>query len=53
MLCRSDNTGDLGPRLKGFGPSGSILGGGEVIAAEMEEVVDPVVGGEKALCLAE
>jgi hypothetical protein len=51
MLCRSDNTGDLGPRLKGLGPGGSILVGGEVIAVEVKEVVDPGVGGKKALGL--
>jgi len=48
---RHRNTGHLGPRLEGLDPSGSILVGGEVIAAEVEEVVDPVVGGEETLCL--
>ena len=52
MLCLSGNAGDLGPDLEGLGPSGSILGGRKVIAAEMEEVADPVVGGEEALRLA-
>ena len=41
----------LGPRLEGLGPSGSISVGGEVIAAEVEEVVDPVMGREETLCL--
>jgi len=35
-----------------LGPGGSILDGGAVIAAEVEEVVDLVVSGEKALGLA-
>src|SRR4051812_3362844 len=50
-LCHSGNAGDLGLCLKRLGPGGSILGGGKVIAAEVEEVVDPVVGREKTLCL--
>jgi len=32
--------------LEGLGPGGSVLGGREVIAAEVEEIVDPVMGGE-------
>jgi len=51
-LRRSGDAGDLGPNLKGLGPGGSILGGGHLMAAEVEEVVDPVVGGEETLCLA-
>jgi hypothetical protein len=35
-----------------LGPGGSVLGGRAVIAAEVEEVVDPVMGGEEALGLA-
>jgi hypothetical protein len=31
-----------------LGPGGSILDGGEMIAAEVEEVVDPIVSGEEA-----
>jgi hypothetical protein len=34
-----------------LGPGGSILDGGAVIAAEVEEIVDPIMGGEKALGL--
>ena len=34
-----------------FGTVSSILGGWNVIAAEMEQVVDRVVGGQEALCL--
>jgi len=48
----SGNANDPGPCLECLGPGGSILGDGEVIAAEGEEVVDPIVGGEEALCLA-
>src|SRR3982750_726737 len=51
-LCPSGHAGDLGPGLKGLGPGGSVLGGGAVIAAEVEEIVDPVMGGEEALGLA-
>src|SRR4029453_8402508 len=41
-----------GNRMKGLGPGGSVLGGRAVIAAEVEEIVDPVMGGEEALGLA-
>ncbi len=51
-LRRSGDAGDLGPNLKGLGPGGSILGGGHLMAAEVEEVVDPVVGGKETLRLA-
>src|SRR3954468_19491239 len=51
-LCPSGHAGDRGPGLKGLGPGGSVLAGGEVIAAEVEEIVDPIVGGEEALSLA-
>jgi len=34
-----------------LGSGGSILAGGEVIATEVEQVVDLVVSGEKALGL--
>ena len=50
-LCPSGHAGDLGPGLEGLGPGGSILAGGAVIAAEVEEVVDLVVSGEEALGL--
>src|SRR6476646_2489063 len=50
-LCQSGHAGDLGPGLKGLGPGGSIQIGGDVVAAEMEEVVDLVVSGEETLCL--
>ncbi len=51
-LRRSGDAGDLGPNLKGSGPGGSILGGRNLVTAELEEVVDPVVGGQEALRLA-
>src|SRR4051794_20530199 len=51
-LCLSGHAGDRGPGLKGLGPGGSILGGGAVIAAKVEEIVDPIVGREEALSLA-
>src|SRR5215217_2427718 len=51
-LCQSGHAGDLGPGLKGLGPGGSILISGDVVAAEMKEVVDLVVSGEETLCLA-
>jgi len=49
MLTHLGNAGDLGPGLEGLGPSGSILGGGKAVAAEGNEVADPVMGGEDAL----
>src|SRR5215210_3196183 len=51
-LYPSGHAGDLGPGLEGLGPGGSILGGRAVIAAEVEEVADLVVGREEALGLA-
>src|SRR5829696_1735455 len=51
-LCPSSYAGDLGPGLEGLGPGGSILAGGEVIAAEVEEVGNLIVSGEEALGLA-
>jgi hypothetical protein len=46
------HTADFGPDLEFFGPGCSALGGSAMIAAEMEEVVDLVVGGEEPLRLA-
>ncbi len=51
-LCPSGHAADLGPGLEGLGSSGSILVGGAVIAAEVEQVVDLIVSGEEALRLA-
>src|ERR687894_1448150 len=41
----------LGPRLEGARPGGAMLDGGDVVAAEVEEVADLVVGREEALRL--
>ena len=49
---RGSDAADLGPYVKGLCPEGSIPGGRNVAAAEMEEIVDLVVGEEEALCLA-
>jgi hypothetical protein len=51
QLRQNGSTGDLGPRLEGLGPGGSISNGGEMIATEVKEAVDLVVGREKALRL--
>src|SRR4051812_13269627 len=51
-LCPSGDAADLGPGLEGPGPGGSVLGGREVIAAEVEQVLDLIVGREEALGLA-
>src|SRR3954452_300929 len=50
--CGSFGARDLSPDREGLRPDGSVLGGGEVIAVKMEEVVDLVVGGEEPLRLA-
>ena len=42
---------DLRPDLKGTGPGVSMLGSGEVIATEMEQVVDRVVSRQEPLRL--
>ena len=45
------HTANFGPDLEFLGPGSSVLGGSDVIATEVEEVVDLVVGGEEALRL--
>jgi hypothetical protein len=50
-LCGSAERVDVGPDLKGLGPGSPVLIGGDVMAAEMEEVVDRVVRREEPLCL--
>jgi len=52
QLRRSGDAADLGPNLEGLDPGGSILDGWNSVAAELEEVVDPIMGGEEALGLA-
>jgi hypothetical protein len=42
---------DLSPDHKRFGAGSPVLGGGEVIAAEVEEVVDLIMSREEALHL--
>src|SRR3712207_3381428 len=55
MLARSSSCGsnpaDVCPHLERTRPRGAVLARGEVVAAEMEEIADLVVGGEEALCL--
>ena len=46
------HTGDFGPKLERPGPHGSVLGGGDVIAAERKKVVDLIMGREEPLRLA-
>jgi hypothetical protein len=38
------DTADFGPDLEFLGPGSSVLGGSDMIATEMEEVIDLVVG---------
>jgi hypothetical protein len=49
---RGSGAADLGPDPEGTRPGRAVPDGCDVIAAEMEEVVDLVVGGEEALRLA-
>jgi len=50
-LRRSGDAGNRGPSLKGLDPGGLMLDGWNLVAAEQEEVVDPVVGGQEPLRL--
>src|SRR4051794_1545522 len=50
--CGSFGARDLSPDREGLRPDGSVLGGGEVIAIKVKEVVDLVVAGEEPLRLA-
>jgi hypothetical protein len=43
------NAGHFGPGLEGTGSGGSVLGGRNVITAEVEEGADLVAGGEEAV----
>ncbi len=45
------NPADFCPHLERPRPRSTVLDGGDVVAAEMEEVADPVVGREETLCL--
>jgi hypothetical protein len=51
ILRGNRDVGDLGPDREGSRAGASVLGGGDVIATEVEEVVDLVVRGEEPLCL--
>jgi hypothetical protein len=51
-LYQPSNAGDLGPGLKRLAPGYSILFSGQVVAAEIKEVVDASMDGEKTVCLA-
>ena len=46
-LCGGD-VGDLGPNLEGLAAGGSTLGSEHLMAAKVEKVVDPVMGGQEA-----
>src|SRR3954466_14371590 len=51
-LCGGFGASDLGPHREGLRADGSVLDGRKVVAVEVEEVVDLVVGGEEPLRLA-
>jgi hypothetical protein len=38
------HTPDFGPDLESLGPGSAVLGGSDMIAAEMEQVIDLIVG---------
>src|SRR4051794_34746835 len=44
-LCGSPDASDLAPDREGLRADGSVLDGWEVIAVEMEEVVEPALAG--------
>jgi hypothetical protein len=46
------NAADFRPDVKSLGPGSSVLSGSDMIAAEVEQVIDLIVGGEEALRLA-
>lgn len=50
-LCGKLGAGDLGPDGEGLRTCGSVLDGSDVIAGEMEEVVDLVMNREEPLHL--
>jgi hypothetical protein len=47
ILRGSRDTGDLGPKRESPGPCGSVLGGGDLLAAERKEVVDLIMRRER------
>jgi hypothetical protein len=52
VLRGSCDIADLGPGCEGLPPGSPVFGGGDVITAEIKEVVDLIVGREETLCLA-
>jgi hypothetical protein len=51
VLRRISDAGDLGLNLKSLGSGGSLLHGGHLVMAEVEQVADRVMGAQKMLCL--
>ena len=51
-LCGISNRGDLAPGTESGVAGGTVLGGGEAMAAELEVVVDAGVGGQELLGVA-
>ena len=51
-LCGLSNRGDLAPAAESGVAGGTVLGGGEVMAAELEVVVDAGMGGQELLGMA-
>ena len=52
ILCCGRNFGDVAPRAKVGIASRTMLVGAKAMTAELEVVVDPAMGGEKALRMA-
>jgi hypothetical protein len=46
------NAADFRPDVESLGPGSSVLSGSDMITAEVEQVIDLIVGGEEALRLA-
>lgn len=51
-LCDISNRGDLTPGAESGVAGGTVLVGGEAVAAELEVVVDAGVGGQETLGVA-
>jgi hypothetical protein len=50
--CSESGAGDIAPSLKGTVAGGSVVDGGQEVAAELEEIVDLAVAGEEPLGVA-
>jgi hypothetical protein len=48
-LCGLLDAADIVPRLEGAGPFGAVVGCGDAVAGQEEEVVDLIVSGQEAL----